>query len=215
MPRRLPVVLVLLALATAWVSGCAAFKQTGESTKQLLGFVTPVVASVSPLGPYQQAVLKTGSREWAYIYPDSPACQYVLEPEAELAFANRGYFGSYGRGDQWCDSIGTLSLRAWRDRIARPNPLAPSGTANYHETWQDEQYILLRGQFPLLNLMGVPSYDLAVVVPNNEACHRAAQRGQATIVYNSAGATPYYLMSGNQRCVLAGFALPPDAAKAP
>lgn len=213
MSRSCSTFLIALGLATALVSGCASFKGTGESTKELFGFVTPQVVSVAPLGPYQQAILRTGSTESAYIFPDSADCRAVLEPEAELSYAKRGTFGSYGRGNQWCDAIGTLSLLAWRNRIARPNPLAPSGTANFRKTWQDEQWILLRGQFPLLNLMGVPSYDLVVVVPNNEACHRAAERGQATIVYNSSGSTPYYLMSSKQRCVLTGFALPPEAAK--
>jgi hypothetical protein len=215
MPRRLAVVLPVLALLASLAVGCALFKGTGESAKELFGFVSPVVVSVGPLGPYQQAVLKSGSTELAYIFPDTPVCTDVLQAEAQLAYAKRGYFGSFGRDNQWCDAIGTLSLRAWRDRIARPNPLAPSGTAIFRETWEDEQWLLLRGQFPLLNLMGVPSYDLVAVVPNNAACHRAAQRGQGTIVYNSSGATPYYLMSGDQRCVLTGFALPPDAAKAP
>lgn len=209
--------LAVFVLSAALASSCAAFRGTGQSLKELFGFSTPTVLSVGPLGPYQEAVLKSGRSETRYVFPQSPACATVLEPEAEISYDKRGsVFGSYSRGDQTCTAIGTLSLAEWRDRIARSTMgLAPRGTARYRLVWQDAHWLLLRGRFPLLNLMGVPSYDLVVMAPNDAACREAAKRGEAAIEYYSSGSNPYALVARGKRCLLSGFALPPDAAKAP
>lgn len=208
--------LALVVLSAALASGCAAFRGTGESLKELFGFSTPTVLAVGPLGPYQEALLKSGRSETRVVFPQSQACAAVLEPEAKLSYHKSGVFGSYSRGDQTCTAVGTLSLAAWRDRIARPTVrLAPRGTARYRLVWQDEYWLLLRGRFPLLNLMGVPSYDLVVMVPNGAACRDAAERGEAAIEYHSSGSHPYALISRGKRCLISGFALPPDATKAP
>ena len=70
--------------------------------------------------------------------------------------------------------------------------------------------LLLRGRFPLASRIGIPAgYDLVALVPNDAPCRAAAERGETSIEYRSAGPEPFRLLAGDDACVVTGFAIPP------
>jgi len=200
--------LLLLALA----AGCLqTAREVKESTLEQLGIVAPEVLGVTARGPYLEARFKMRTGEIDFLFPSTQACHRVLHPGAILSYSKAGIFGRMSLGPDRCDAVGTMSLARWRDRMARRQTggPAPTDTARFQEQWRDEQYIFVRGRFPLVNRMGVASYDLIVALPNVELCQLPVQRGQATIQYARAGPKPYRLISGKGQCILAGIAIPP------
>ena len=81
-----------------------------------------------------------------------------------------------------CESA--ASLAQWRDRLGRVEGKAfPRGFARFEVIYRDEDVILLRGRFPLLNRIRMPNgFDAVAMVPNTAECAGPAEEGQASIV---------------------------------
>jgi len=185
-------------------------REVKESTLEQLGIVSPKVIGVVERGPYLHARFQLRTGEIDFLFPGTEPCRRILRPGAILGYSKAGTFGRMSLGEDRCDAVGTMSLARWRDRIARRQMAspAPTDTARFREQWRDEEYIFVRGRFPLVNLMGLSSYDILVALPNVPICQRLLQRGEATIQYARAGPKPYRLISSGGQCILAGIAMP-------
>jgi len=198
----------MLLLTTT--SGCLlAARDLNGSPPWSLGMGAPKVLGLIARGPYLEARLALRKGEIDFLFPTTEACRRVLRIGAIPAYSKAGVFGRMSLGKDRCNAVGTLSLAHWHDRTVRQaGGPAPTGIAYFQEQWRDEEYIFVRGRFPLLNRMGVASDDLIVALPNVGLCQLPVQRGQATIQYASTGPTPYRLIAGKGQCVLAGLAIP-------
>jgi hypothetical protein len=153
-----------------------------------------------------------------FLAPASGTCARVLQPEARLRYAKSGSFGRFHRDDEICDPVGVASLEQWRDRQprARGQSIVPRSTARYAVLARDERWIFVRGRFALASKVGIPAgYDLVAMLPDDETCRAAAEKGEASLEFRYAGREPYRLLVGDRACGVAGFAMPPVTPAAP
>lgn len=176
-------------------------------------FAEAEVLRLAPRGPYLEAELAAGGAPLRLLLPDTPACRSVARAGARVSVSRAGVFGRLHAGEEHCDPVGVLSLARFRDRIARPRPAAPvvAGTARFEAFHRDDDFVFVRGRFPYLSALGLPSYDLVVLLPTTPACLALAEAGEATLVYSPSGRRAYWLMAEGGDCELAGFAIPPTA----
>jgi len=173
-------------------------------------------------GGYLDVNLGGRTNDLRFLFPASETCDAVLRPEAEVAYSARGRYGQInGPGDQPCIPLGVGSLRVWRDKGPRPQPVGssagsplPARPARFEVLWRDEAEIFLRGRFPLATWIGMtPAHDLVAVVPNSEPCRQAIRGGQATLEYRFSGPDAYTLMvKPPDKCPVVAFATPPPNA---
>ena len=174
-------------------------------------FEEAAVQRVDRRGPYLEAELEAVGAPLRLLLPDTEACRSVVTPGTPVAVSRSGVFGRLATRAGHCDPVGVLSLVRFRDRISRPRPASPvvAGTARFEPFHRDDDFVFVRGRFPYLAALGLPSYDLVVLLPLTPTCLALAEAGEGTLVYSPSGRRAYWLMAEGGDCELAGFALPP------
>ena len=211
MSARAVSVLAAAALALA----CEHAQQAGQDAARTLNPFSTTDASVnsiSQLGPYLLVELRGRGANLTLFTPVSEACARVLKPESSVVYARWGVFGRITRDNENCDPVGVASLVAWRDRTfrRRGRPL-PRAQVQFTTLYQGKQLVLLRGRFPLVGRVGIPSgFDLVAMVPNDDVCRPLIQGGVASMEYRDAGNMPFSLVGERSRCEVLGFAMPPE-----
>jgi hypothetical protein len=175
------------------------------------------VRLIGARGPYLDAMVDDGRRLRRFFFPQTEVCESILRsgPKQEIFYNTQGPLGQLVRGDDVCEPIGLLSLVEWRDRRGRdpikgPTPRAP---VSYRVIWSDEDLVLIRGRFPLVNQVGWSGGgDTVAILPNTPECTELLSRTSATIEFRRSGSEPLALLRNRERCPLLGLAQPvPDA----
>jgi hypothetical protein len=66
--------------------------------------------------------------------------------------------------------------------------MAPSSPARWSILHKDAQVYLLRGRFPVASRLGVANtFDVVVMVANDDVCKPVAESGEATLVFRQSG----------------------------
>jgi hypothetical protein len=169
------------------------------------------IKNVKERGSYIDAFVDAGGFQYRLFFPANDTCRGLLTDPAGLSFTWLGLMGRVTRGEERCDAVGVLSLRAWRDRQPRksrePLPRAP---ARYHQVYLDAEIIQLHGRFPLASQLGFSgSGRLIVVIPNDENCDGFGERGTASMEYRVTGPHPLTLLDKDKICPVLGLAQPP------
>jgi hypothetical protein len=187
-----------LALALAMVMG------------SLAGCLTPkgkYVVNATPRGPYIDAMLATDSGDWRFFFPPTETCAAMLKPESPVTYALGGQFGHVTAADgSRCDAVGVASLREWRARRGRvAGEMVASAHANWRIVHRDPEVILLRGTFPTASRLWITNtFDIVVMVPNDDTCRPIAEGGAALLRFHQTGSR--VLRLGN--CSVTGVATP-------
>lgn len=205
-----------ISLACAWGCSTTQAREEGAEAASVLGLPTSVPAEVTLLGErdgrFLDAGVDTRRSKLRFFFPVNATCRAVVEGSGEASYSNHGPYGRLHRGDQSCDPVGLLSLRAWRDRRPRQttrggSPI-PRDAARYEIVYADEDLFLARGRFQLAGLVGwAGGYDTIAVFPNAPECEGILVRGEATMEYRDAGPEPLVLVDGRNRCPFLGFAM--------
>lgn len=204
-----------LPLALAALA-CSQAKQVGRELEQTLNpFAAGKVAllSVDSHGPYLMAQFRQRSSILSFFAPAAnEGCVRLLRPEATLVYRRHGNFGRFERDDEHCDAVGVGSLAAWRDRQprgSRRGSVVPRATARFREIARDEQFVIVRGRFPLAGRANIPAgEDLVAFLPHEAACQRPLARGEGSLEFVPTGPTAFRLVGDRGLCPVAGFALP-------
>ncbi|MDJ0790163.1 MAG: hypothetical protein QNK05_25495 [Myxococcota bacterium] len=170
------------------------------------------VLGVRERGPYLDVVVQDGDETQRRFVPVSPDCRFVLTAEARVAFHSSGLAGRFERSGVLCTAVGIgdpLMSRSNRGRGGM-GELIPRGQANFRELYRDDDVILLRGRFPLVERVGFTGGDDCVAVVRNEpACRDAAEEGVASIEFRARGKNTLALVAGRELCRIDLLALPP------
>ena len=206
-----------IGLAAALAFGATGCETVEHGGKKVLYGVNPVgsadatVLAVSRHGPYLLASFSGPLEDLRMIAPATESCLQLLVPNAPVNYAKSGVFGRLSHADVSCDPVGDASLAAWRDRQPRRRSRGPvpRATARYELIQQDQDFLFLRGRFPLASRAFIATgYDLVAMLPNTESCVSAAARGDTSMEFRPSGPDAFTLLSGDQPCPIAGFALP-------
>ena len=191
-----------IALATLVLSGCAA-GLPGEARDRRVVFV-------AQRGDYLDAVLEHRDASLRFFFPDDETCREVLRRDAWVEYVNLGPLGEVRREDLVCTPVGIASLEAWRSRRGRreEGPL-PRSPVNFRVVYEDEDYVLARGRFPLASRIGWSGgEDTLALIPRNAACAPVIARGRGSMEFRVAGRDPFILVSREGRCAIQGFVRP-------
>jgi hypothetical protein len=164
------------------------------------------VGAVAAHGGYLVAPIRDSREEIVFLFPDTPECRTVIEPEAEVTYTQSGALGRVTRGDARCDANGVASLARWRDRRSQFDVAAPRDVARFRNIYQDDEVILLRGQFLLARLIRLSGDDMVAMLPRTPACQTVADRGEWSVQFRKSGDTPFRFVSGD--CAIRAFAHP-------
>ncbi len=205
--------------AACWLWLAALLGCSSLDAEPLADAVNPVgvqdaqVVRMDRTGPYLLAELKGPRLELRFLAPTSEVCLAVLRVEAAVRYAKQGVFGAALRDGSRCEFVGVASLAAWRDRRSRvPGKPFPRATARFEILERGGGMALVRGRFPFTDRIGIGSgFDLVALVPDDAACRRPLERGEAAVEFRDNGPTPFRLASDDGVCAIAGFALPPAA----
>lgn len=196
--KRARILHLALALALVLVTG------------SLAGCLTPqgkYVVNAMPRGPYIDAMLATDAGDWRFFFPPTETCTAMLKPESPVTYAVGGPFGRVTAPDgSRCDPVGIASLREWRARRGRvEGEMAPSAHANWRIIHRDPEVILLRGTFPTASRLWIANtFDIVVMVPNDDTCRPVAEAGQALLRFHQTGSQVLRLSN----CSVTGVAMP-------
>ena len=182
----------ILGLVLALAGGCATTRES-------------FVSHAASRGSYIDASFFTSSGEWRFLFPASPACAAVLEPEAPVIYSPGGIWGRFQSPDgAVCEPAGIGNLNRWR-RSRVEGEGRPSSPARWEIVHRDDQVFLLRGRFALASRIGLAgTHDVVAMVANDDACRPVAESGNATLVFRSSGRTAFLL----GRCPVLAFARP-------
>ena len=171
------------------------------------------VAAESTIGPYLLVDVSGRREQLRLMTPISPACTAIAQPEARVRYQKSCVFGRLERHGERCDAVGVASLEAWRNRQLRRRSaqVVPRATARFGPVAETDQYLLVRGRFPLASRVQIPAgFDLVALLPANATCRAVRDRGQASLEFRPAGRDPFRLPVGSDACVIEGFATPID-----
>jgi hypothetical protein len=208
LPPLVLLVLVLL-LAPAGCSWRATLWQLG-----LGSFTTELsVARVVQRDAYLETTLIGHGLSHTVYVPASEECKFVMASEEILDYVERGVAGRFSREDVECESVGRGEPFAKRKpRITTASPV-PRKQATFATRYEDEEVILLRGNFPLAGLIGWPGGpDTIAVVPNDSRCRAALEGGVASMEYRASGRNTLSLVSNEGPCRIVGLIQPPDGS---
>jgi len=197
------------------VSGCADLGAVLQDLGLPFTSFEYTVRHVALRGPYIDADLVRPSGVSARVFAfDTPECRAVLAPEMGIDWKTGGLGGTFARGDARCEAAGLSELASPN----RPRPFgsfAPTGLATFEVLYQDEAVILLRGRFPLGDIVGFPAgHDAVAVAPNTETCRGAVATGAATMQYLRSPDSVLRLMTPSRDgCPLLALLLPPSPAR--
>ena len=158
-------------------------------------------------GAYLDAVLERHDSTLRFFFPADETCREVLRKEAWVEYVNLGTLGEVRRADLTCTPVGIASLEAWRGRRGRrlEGPL-PRSPVNFRVVYQDEDYVLARGRFPLASRIGWSGgEDTLALIPRTSACAPVIARGTGSMEFRVAGPDPFILVSAEGRCPIGGF----------
>ncbi len=206
---------IWIALSAAMLMACSAVGTgVGNAVRSLnpLAEYKVGVVQATPRGMYYVARLRGDGLDLRFFVPATDDCRDLMETSLPLSYRRSGLFGELSDGEKRCDMAGVASLAAWRDRLGRVEGKAfPRGFARFEEVFRDEEVVLLRGRFPLLNRIRMPSgVDAIAMVPTNAECMGPVSEGQASIEFSDSSRWAYRLVSGMGPCEIEGFALPPQ-----
>jgi hypothetical protein len=173
------------------------------------------IESVVRRGPFLDARMSRGDREIRFFFPsEDESCRRVVRTEQHVEYVSTGVLGRMRAGDASCDPVGIGSLDWWGRRGGRREaPPVPRATARFQPFYGDDEVLMVRGRFPLTNLVNWGGgFDTIAVLPRNEACQRLLERGEATIEHRAAGRVPLRLVSSGESCVIEGLVQPPSAS---
>lgn len=163
------------------------------------------------------AVLEKGDERLRFFFPAEGACARIVRAEAWVEYTAYGPLGRIRAGDDVCDPVGIASLRAWRDRRPRPQTPrpVPRARAEFAVIYEDADYVLARGRFPLAGLVGwYGGDDTIALVPRTDACALVLARGVASMEYRPSGPQVFTLLSDADSCPIEGFVLPESRPRA-
>jgi hypothetical protein len=180
---------------------------------------TWVVSQVQEHGPYRAATVDRGGEVLRFYFLPRGACAELIRPEAALRYVLQGRLGRFEQGEDVCEPVGVDSLQAWVRRYPKPGVLTnlPRATAHFRVIHRDASMVLVRGRFPLAELIQWPgAQDCVAFLPNEPACRVFIEQGSGTMYYDRS--SPEVLWMGTRdaggRCPFLGFALtPPRAAE--
>jgi hypothetical protein len=193
---------VRIALAILVLCGCAA-GLPGSAREHLVVYVTQ-------RGAYLDAVLERSDATLRFFFPADETCREALRKETWVEYVNLGTLGEVRAADLTCTPVGIASLEAWRSRRGRrlEGPL-PRSPVSFRVVYQDEEYVLARGRFPLANRIGWSGgEDTLALIPRTAACAPVIARGTGSMEFRVAGRDPFILVSAAGRCPIEGFVRP-------
>ena len=203
-----PLVLVLigtLGLAcsgrTAWELGLGSFTADFD------------VVRVVPRHQWLEATVSGNGLALRFYAPASEDCTWVLTPEAEVEYVERGVGGRYQRGDRRCDAVGIGDPLLQRARHPRSGSLrsspVPRSQATFRAVYRDNDVIMLRGRFPEARRIGwAGADDTVAVLPHTDECELAAEGGVASMEFRASGRNTLALVSKKGLCRIVGLILP-------
>lgn len=223
--RIRPPAALTLAAGLAFAAGAAAQEGRDTGLGAQLKRAVPgtqskaTVQTVSERAGYLEGWVVSGEEgQLRYLFPDTPTCRRLLQPEASLRWADQGTYGELSdAAGEHCDPIGTLTLQEWRRFRRNPRsglggPMRPRAQANYQLIHLDEEFAFLRGRFPLTGAVGVAGgYDIVAVVRNAPECQKALGRKTSSMEYLERA--PYLVLISDGRCPIRGLAMPPPARR--
>ena len=159
------------------------------------------------MGPYIDAALSLPSGYWRFLFPQTESCAAVLRPEAPIFYSSGGSFGRVRSPDGGrCDPVGIGTLHRWR-RSRRMGEMAPSSPARWEIIYEGPEAFLLRGRFPVASRLGVANtFDVVVMVANDDVCAPIARSGVGTLVFRPSGRRVLNL----GRCPVLAVAMPSE-----
>jgi len=221
MLRRTALTLGLsLAIACGGATTGEVVSEVGLQVKRAVPFTqsSATVETVAERAGYLESwVVSSEPGRLRYLFPPTDACRRLLRPEAQLTFADEGTFGEFfdAQGEH-CDPIGTLTLVEWRRHKRNPNSPAYV-PVTYRVIYSDEEFVFLRGRFPLVSWVGVGAgYDIVSVVTNAPECEKVFQETTASMEF--LGHEPWLVLISEGQCPIRGLAIPlpaPAAGEAP
>jgi hypothetical protein len=190
---------LVVALACA---GCSALATSG------LPFMSArtTVGAVETHGGYRIAPIRDAKEELILMFPDTEVCRTVVQPEAEVTYTQVGVPGRVTRGDARCDPIGIASLAEWRDRRSQFAAGIPRDVARFTKIHQDDDVILLRGQFLIAGQIRWIGDDTVAMLPATPGCQAVADRGEWTVEFRKTGDVAFRFVGAD--CAIGGFARP-------
>jgi len=192
--------LLLAPILTVFLAGCF-----------FLDFRPWTVHEVAEYGGYLSASITRDDETLGFYFEPTPDCRAVLQNGDEVSYRQRGPLGTFETDERSCEPVGIGRIRAWAHRHPRPRnmPNLPSLPANFHETFRNDEVVLVRGNFPLSRLVYFAGgRDAVAVLPNVEACQRAVDEGGANMQYRRRTDEVIWLGSASDRCQILGLARP-------
>lgn len=208
MPRALPV------LACALLACASPSKSTFQLGLPGSAVDLDVAAAEQRYG-YLDTTLAGEGWTLRTFLPASERCRRVVADGAKVQFKSSGPYGTIVRGAEQCEASGIGSLGEWRAKRGRSlsRSIIPSGLATYRKVWSDEEWVFLRGNFPLTGHLGFAGMgDAIAVVANVPICQRAIARESSTVEYFPAGRNVLTLSAAEGRCQIEGLIRPLAAA---
>jgi hypothetical protein len=207
----------VLLVCLAALAGCT----EGKRSKIALDSGLPVmrsgmtVAEVQARGPYIEAVMLIDEEPLPVYAAPTDACHTVFETGEKVVYIDSGPLGRFERADASCQIMGVGNLELWRDRNRRATPGGvPRAQANYRTIAEDEDFVLLRGRFPLASALGFSGgMDIVSVVPNDQTCSTPIEAGIASMEYRGKGRRALSLVGSRGLCRIHGLILPLSDAK--
>jgi hypothetical protein len=205
-----------LLLSLASLTGCS----EGRRSKIALDSGLPLmrsgmtVAEVQARGPYLEAVMLIDNAQLPVYAAPGDACHLVFESGEKVTYIDSGPLGRFRRADTSCQILGVGNLELWRDRNRRASAGGvPRAQAIYRTIARDDDFVLLRGQFPLAGAVGFSGgMDIVAVVPNDDMCSTPLKAGVASMEYRGKGRRALSLVGSRGLCRIHGLILPlPDS----
>jgi hypothetical protein len=203
--------LALLLLAFV-VTGCGT---SGRGAAWQLGFgsfaTDMTVMSVVPRGDYLDTTLVGHGLSLEVFTPASEVCARVLQREGLVDYVERGIAGRLEREGESCDAVGVAGARVRRARQPRRRTSSPipRAQATFQKTYEDDDLILLRGRFPLVNQVGWSGGgDIIAAVPNESICRSAIEGNVASMEFRPSGRTSLSLVGRDGLCPITGLITP-------
>lgn len=137
-------------------------------------------------------------------------CRRMLREGATLKYTRSGPWGELSDSEGVCVPVGIGALSQWRDRNRKPRRAGMQRSpAHFEVVFQDDEYALARGRFPMAAALGwTRADDTIAVVPLSETCREPLERGQAAVEYRTNGPEALLLISPSGRCAIEGLIIP-------
>ena len=160
-----------------------------------------------------EALIEAESFSERLLFPGSEPCRALLREGTEVRFSRSGPYGQIRTDEHRCAATGSFALEQMRARGGKSGglsgPARPRTQATYRVQDEDEEFVALRGRFPLVSRLGAPGgEDIVVWIPNAEPCRELADRTEASLEYRSQRAPLVLLTSGGGECAIAAVTSP-------